>query len=409
MNEITKHAPLSFSHPLTPRSPELDILLEVIAEGSAKRDLERIHPHEPLALIRQARLGSLRIPVADGGGGGSLRDLFEITIRLAAADSNVAHALRNHFTFVERYARLPKDDAQRRWRDAVLNGALVGLANGEPENKRVGGKGGLSTTLVPDGAGFRVTGRKFYSTGTLYSDLVVVRALTPDGRTASVIIPVNREGVELLDDWDAAGQRVTGTGTTVLTNVRVEPDEVVVDAPDVGYGNLYSSSLPQLFLTAVNAGILRAIERDASRLLAGRERTFYFASAEQPAQDPLLLHTIGQISSFAFAAETVILSAAEAQDATTQAREAGHPADDLAHRAALLAAQAKVLVDELVLRAGTQLFDVGGASATQRVFNLDRHWRNARTVASHNPRAYKARAIGDFVVNGTRLPAQSFF
>ena len=31
---------------------------------------------------------------------------------------------------------------------------------------------------------------------------------------------------------------------------------------------------------------------------------------------------------------------------------------------------------------------------------LDRHWRNARTLASHNPRVYKARILGDWLING---------
>jgi hypothetical protein len=33
--------------------------------------------------------------------------------------------------------------------------------------------------------------------------------------------------------------------------------------------------------------------------------------------------------------------------------------------------------------------------------HLDRHWRNARTLASHNPVVYKPRIVGDFLVNGT--------
>lgn len=67
------------------------------------------------------------------------------------------------------------------------------------------------------------------------------------------------------------------------------------------------------------------------------------------------------------------------------------------------------MVNELAIRSGSLLFDVGGASAMQRMFNLDRHWRNARTLASHNPSSYKARAIGDFEVNGTPLPEKGFF
>ena len=41
--------------------------------------------------------------------------------------------------------------------------------------------------------------------------------------------------------------------------------------------------------------------------------------------------------------------------------------------------------------------------------NLDRHWRNARTVASHSPLDYKAHAVGNYVVNGTTPPANGYF
>jgi hypothetical protein len=32
------------------------------------------------------------------------------------------------------------------------------------------------------------------------------------------------------------------------------------------------------------------------------------------------------------------------------------------------------------------------------------HWRNIVTLSAHNPAAFKARAIGDYLVNGTKLP-----
>ncbi|MGN6127730.1 MAG: hypothetical protein ACTHON_14295, partial [Humibacter sp.] len=40
------------------------------------------------------------------------------------------------------------------------------------------------------------------------------------------------------------------------------------------------------------------------------------------------------------------------------------------------------------------------ASAVGRGIALDRHWRNVRTIASHNPAVYRKRAIGDYVLNG---------
>jgi len=42
-----------------------------------------------------------------------------------------------------------------------------------------------------------------------------------------------------------------------------------------------------------------------------------------------------------------------------------------------------------------------GASGVSEDLLLDRHWRNARTLASHNPRVYKARILGDWLINGT--------
>ena len=49
---------------------------------------------------------------------------------------------------------------------------------------------------------------------------------------------------------------------------------------------------------------------------------------------------------------------------------------------------------------GDLLFEVGGASATQEARALDRHWRNARTVASHNPAIARERLLGDHFLNG---------
>jgi alkylation response protein AidB-like acyl-CoA dehydrogenase len=88
---------------------------------------------------------------------------------------------------------------------------------------------------------------------------------------------------------------------------------------------------------------------------------------------------------------------------------AAGPDPDAWHEAALRAARAQVVVAELATRSPEQLFNAGGASATSRVENLDRHWRNARTLASHNPAMYKARAIGELLINGERLPANGFF
>jgi alkylation response protein AidB-like acyl-CoA dehydrogenase len=336
MNKPVSALSLQPSPQLDPRSPDLEALLTHIAEGASERERERILPFEAIDLIRQARLGALRLPTEAGGAGSSIRELFEIVIRLGEADANVAHILRNHFSVVERLVRRPRDDQHRQWQKAVADGAIIGLAATELETPKVGDVI-PNTTLTADGGDYLLNGTKYYSTGTLYSDYVLVRAADTSGATGATLIPVKREGIELIDDWDGLGQRLTATGTTHFRDVRVKRQEVVFDAADVGYGIPYSNTFAQPF------------DSDAANAV------------------------------------------------------------EAAHRAALLSAKAKIVADEYAIRGGSLLFDVGGASATKKVTNFDRHWRNARTLSSHNPTTYKTRSIGQYEISGTPLPAKGFF
>jgi len=59
--------------------------------------------------------------------------------------------------------------------------------------------------------------------------------------------------------------------------------------------------------------------------------------------------------------------------------------------------------------AATRLLGLGGASAESRQRNLDRHWRNIRTIMLHNPVAHNARVIGQNLLHGTPVPADAYF
>ena len=65
------------------------------------------------------------------------------------------------------------------------------------------------------------------------------------------------------------------------------------------------------------------------------------------------------------------------------------------------------MVSELILDATNQIFESGGASATDASRQLHQHWLNARTVASHTPLIYRTQAIGDHRINGTVPPFHS--
>jgi alkylation response protein AidB-like acyl-CoA dehydrogenase len=162
-------------------------------------------------------------------------------------------------------------------------------------------------------------------------------------------------------------------------------------------------------LQAVAAGILRAVKNDAVALVRRRKRNFSHAQALEPTQDPQVLQVVGEIAADSFAADAIVLAAADVLDQAALSVNDGLPDPALAQRAQITSAQAKVAIDRFAYATASRLFDVGGASATQSVYNLDRHWRNARTASTHNPTHGKATAIGNFFVNGKAPPLNGYF
>ncbi|MFV8052499.1 acyl-CoA dehydrogenase family protein [Mycobacterium sp. 48b] len=396
------------SAPLTFGSPELGDLIEQIGDGVIDRDDRGEPPFAKFDLIRRARLGALRLPVASGGGGATLRELFEVIIALGEADPNVAHSVRNHLGTVENLIRRPRaEDA--RWFDRIRSGDLFGISATELGTAHAGSPDyRYATAITETPNGLRLSGEKFYSTGNLYVDWLVVVATDQHGDTVRLIIPAGRPGVVIEDDWDGIGQRFTGSGTTRFVDVAVSDDDFF--APGGFGGDVpYKGTFPQLYLTAVIAGILRRVVRDAAELVRAKRRTFYHAAADNPVDDPILQQSVGVLSSQAFAAEALVLSAAEALGAATEAHGRPDEEEALALEATLRAAKAKVVIDELASRAASELFDVGGGSTVRRSAHLDRHWRNIRTLAAHNPKTYKAKAIGAHEITGEPLPRGGFF
>jgi alkylation response protein AidB-like acyl-CoA dehydrogenase len=364
-------------------------------------------------MVKAAGLGAFRVPAALGGAGASFRDLFVMLLDLAEADCNVAHLLRNHYRFVEQ--QLVSADAELRDRHLrrVVEGSLFNSAAGELVPHAVGSPEWyrFGTTLVEDGDGFRLTGTKYYTTGTMFCDYVSVLATREGQGLVSATIPVAREGVECMDDWDGMGQQHTASGTTRFDNVRVEAEEVFdtyklldgVRPPN------YYDPLCQLWLQAVVAGELRNVVSDAVRVLQTRKRGFSHGPTNAVTEDPLLQETIGHLAAAAFAAETMVLSAAEALDAAYESNVDNVPSKVAVVEAQLRCALVKIHLDGVATDAATKLFDVAGASAAKQEFNLDRHWRNIRTLVSHNPTAYKAQAVGAHLVLDEPFPDNGYF
>jgi alkylation response protein AidB-like acyl-CoA dehydrogenase len=395
-----------------PGTEEWTELLDRIAERAKDRDLNDENPFDEVTALKRAGFGTLRLPESEGGAGFTVPQLFSSVIDVAHADPIVAHIFRTHFWFVEERLRTAGNPASQQWLAKVAEGKIFGNAFSEKGTLAVGSLV-FNTRLLPDPGqpgGFRLTGEKFYSTGTLFSDYLTVATTTDHDSVATVVIPAYREGVRLIDDWDGFGQRRTGTGTTVFTDVAVSADEVLSDTPyDADPVPTVQYAALQLFIHAVVAGILESVVDDGIALLRSRDRSFSHALTERPSDDPLYQKLLGELASTASIARAAVLDAAEAIGAATASEVDGVPDAHLAEQAQLKVAKVKVHLDNVAPEAATRLLELGGASAASRKRNLDRHWRNIRTITLHNPVAYKARAIGQNLLHGTPVPANAYF
>lgn len=370
-------------------------LFAQIGEGAVAREQQRELAFEAVALLRDAGFTALRVPQAHGGAGISLPVLFGLLIDLAEADSNLPQIVRAHFGFVEGRLSAREPVSQDYWFAKVVAGQLWGAAMAERSDSSTN-----SVSLEAAEEGWRLNGEKYYCTGTIYADWVAAVAMH-DKDFVSVVVAVDAPGVTREDDWDGFGQRLSGSGTTRFEQVAV-PEQHVLRRfkPGELRAESYISAFYQLFHLATLAGIARAALRDATAFVQGRTRAFGVPGQSSPKDDPLVQRVIGRLSSLAYASETLVLAAAEVLERVHQAElnDSAQEADYV--EADIRTFQAQQIVLEQVLEVTTLLFEVGGASATSQARRLDRHWRNARTLASHNPAIYRERALGNYYLNG---------
>jgi alkylation response protein AidB-like acyl-CoA dehydrogenase len=372
-----------------------------IREGAISRELERRLPVEEIQWLKQAGFTALRVPRSHGGSGIQLTELFALLIELGEADSNVVQALRSHMAFVENVLYAPDSPRRERWLQRLGRGEIVGGARSEAGDVS---QGEFSTQLRRDNGQWLLNGSKFYTTGCLYADWLYVGATDAEGVILAANVRREMPGVEVVDDWDGFGQRLTASGTTHFHNVVVDDEEVDPDKNRFRYSPAF---LQTVHLTNL-AGIGRAICGEAAAAVAQRKRTYSNGNGPRSASDPQILQVIGQLRGAAYSAGAIASRVAAAVQRAEEAHRSGDTeAEDTAVAIAELeTAQSQTVITELITNAATQLFDALGASATLRPQGLDRFWRNARTLSSHNPRIYKDRIVGDYAVNGTLPPTQ---
>ena len=267
-------------------------VLETIAAGALDRERERSLPVEAVRALAEAGFGTLRVPVEAGGLGATFPQLAALLVDLAAADSNLPQIWRGHIAFVEDLLVSPHADFRDRWLERIAGGAVIGNAWSEIGSVE---RGTIGTKITVEGDRAQVSGKKFYTTGSLFADFSDTLVEAADGSQHIAVVPLVQPGVTRSDDWDGFGQKLTGTGTIVYERAELEARDVIPFTDRFGY----QTAVYQLVLVAVHAGIAAAVLDDATAAVSARTRTYSHGNADRVREDPQILQILGEISAAA--------------------------------------------------------------------------------------------------------------
>jgi SfnB family sulfur acquisition oxidoreductase len=366
-----------------------------LAKGAVARDRDRILPYEEMELISDAGLLAVTVPRDHGGAEVRAETVGRIIAALSRADGSIGQIPQNHFFMLEAL-RLEGSEAQKRFfYGRVLAGERLGNALSETGTKTAHDH---ATRLTRDGSIYRLNGRKFYSTGVLFAHWVAVVANDEDNVSTIAFVPRETEGITIIDDWSGFGQRVTGSGATVLKDVPVHPFSLL------SFKALFErptsmGPFAQIMHAAVEQGIAEAALADTIAFVRASSRPWKDAGVERASDDPYLVAAAGELKVRVDASSALLARAGLFVD-----RAQAEPSTETVAAASVAVAEAKIASTDAALFVSSKLIELAGSSATLAKYGHDRHWRNARTHTVHDPVRWKYRAVGDYWLNGVNPP-----
>ncbi len=369
------------------------------AREAAERDRDRRLPVAELDRFSGSGLWGITVPRAYGGAEVSFATLGEVIAAISAADPSIGQIPQNHLAALDVIRVTGSEEQKRLWFTRVLKGYRLGNAFSEAKGRHVGD---FQTRLTPDGDGFRVTGEKFYATGALFAHYHHVGALDAEGRMVLAIAARGAPGLTITDDWSSFGQRTTASGSVRLEEVYVGP-EAVIPAWKGGETASSNGCVSQFIQAAVDLGIARGAIADTIRFVRDLSRPWIDSGQERASEDLFTIRDIGDLEIRLHAAEAMLERAGHGIDTIRHA-----PNDDRHAAVTVLVAEAKVLTTEIAILAADKLHELAGTRSTLGQYNLDRHWRNARTHTLHDPVRWKYFHVGNHLLNGVAPPRHAW-
>ncbi|MFD1332842.1 acyl-CoA dehydrogenase, partial [Methylopila musalis] len=259
---------------------------------------------------------------------------------------------------------------------AAGEGALLNALRVEPD-LGTPWRGGLPATILrrTDG-GWRLSGRKTYSTGSRALTWGIVWARTDEDvpRVGNVLVPLAGDGVRVHDSWDHLGLRATNSHDVIFDDAPVSDDR----AADLRTPEAWAAApeaLGAVWICVLLAALYDGVARAAQAWTIGFLRARTPSNLGAPlATLPLPRHAIGENEAQLALHRRLILSASRDwdRDRSLTLTEAG---------------QIKVAVTEGAIAVTERALRLTGNHGLSRANPLERHHRDVLCGRIHSPQS----------------------
>jgi alkylation response protein AidB-like acyl-CoA dehydrogenase len=343
------------------------------ASRAAEHDRDASFPFENFDALHAAGLLNLTAPQTIGGAGGGLADIARLIGPIAAGDASTALVLLMHWLQTAVILRAERWPAQLRdtvIRDSVNGVALINALRVEPE-LGTPARGGLPATTarrVPEG--WRLNGRKIYSTGSPILRYGMVWAKTTDAAplVGMFLVPMPADGLRIEPTWDHLGMRASGSHDVVLQDVLIPADHAADIRPPQDWQN--RDPMQGIWSTIGISALYDGIARAARDWLVG------YLHERKPANLGAALATLPRFQEAVGRIEALLATSRILIDTTAAAADRVTPAQ---------ASLVKLTVTDNAIAAVGLAMELVGNPGLSRANPLERHYRDVLCSRVHTP------------------------
>jgi alkylation response protein AidB-like acyl-CoA dehydrogenase len=228
-------------------------------------DRDASFPFENFNQLSEAGLLALTVPTALGGSGAGALDAARIINILGKADPSTALVLSMHYIqhlVMARSTHWPGRLTRKLARETVEGVALINALRVEPDLGSPS-RGGLPAAIArKTETGWRLSGRKIYSTGAPILKWYAVWAKTdePNVRVGLFLVPAGLPGTRIVETWDHLGLRASGSHDIIFDDVVFPLDhEIDVRRPEEWQvPDFTQATVHAIFVAAIYDGVARA-------------------------------------------------------------------------------------------------------------------------------------------------------